>query len=84
MITGAAAIMGAVFLAFSTADVATLRQFGIGLTVAVLLDATVVRLLLLPALMRLGGRATWWMPSWLDRALPDVDVEPSSRTTAVA
>jgi putative drug exporter of the RND superfamily len=82
VITGAAAIMAAVFLAFSTADVSTLRQFGIGLTVAVLLDATVVRLLLLPALMRLGGRATWWIPRWLDRVLPDVDVEPSSRPVA--
>jgi putative drug exporter of the RND superfamily len=82
VITGAAAIMAAVFLAFSTADVATLRQFGIGLTVAVLLDATVVRLLLLPALMRLGGNATWWMPRWLDRLLPDVDLEPPARPAA--
>jgi len=42
----------------------------------VILDATVVRLLLLPALMRLGGRWTWWTPAWLDRLLPNLDVEP--------
>ena len=79
VITGAAAIMGAVFLAFATAGVASIQQFGIGLTVAVLLDATVVRLILLPALMRLFGNATWWLPSWLDRLLPNLDPEPAGR-----
>jgi RND superfamily putative drug exporter len=70
IITGAALIMAAVFLAFALSPVTNTRQFGIGLTVAVLLDATVVRLILLPALIRLFGERTWYVPPWLDRALP--------------
>jgi putative drug exporter of the RND superfamily len=72
VITGAAAIMAAVFIAFAFTDVASTQQFGIGLAVAVILDATVVRLFLLPVAMRLGGRATWWLPGWLDRRLPRI------------
>jgi putative drug exporter of the RND superfamily len=72
IITGAAFIMAAVFLAFAISPVTNTRQFGIGLTVAVLLDATVVRLILLPALIRLFGARTWYVPRWLDRALPRV------------
>jgi RND superfamily putative drug exporter len=70
IITGAAFIMAAVFLAFALSPVTNTRQFGIGLTVAVLLDATVVRLILLPALIRLFGERTWHVPRWLDRILP--------------
>jgi putative drug exporter of the RND superfamily len=73
IITGAAFIMAAVFLAFSVSPVTNIRQFGVGLTVAVLLDATVVRLILLPALIRLFGERTWHVPRWLDRALPKID-----------
>ena len=62
MITGAAAIMMAVFIAFAGAPIATVSQLGIGLTVAVLLDATVVRIVLLPALMLLLGDRVWWLP----------------------
>ena len=62
MITGAAAIMMAVFIAFAAAPIATVSQLGIGLTVAVLLDATVVRIVLLPALMLLLGDRVWWLP----------------------
>jgi RND superfamily putative drug exporter len=65
VITGAAAIMAAVFMAYAIAPIATVGQFGIGLTVAVLLDATVIRLILLPILMRLIGPGVWWQPSWL-------------------
>lgn len=72
IITGAAFIMAAVFLAFALSPVTNTRQFGIGLTVAVLLDATVVRLVLLPALIRLFGERTWHVPRWLDRALPRI------------
>jgi putative drug exporter of the RND superfamily len=75
LVTGAAAIMLAVFAAFATTDVITIRQFGIGLAVAVAVDATVIRLLLLPAVIRLVGRHSWWLPRWLDRLLPHVDVE---------
>ncbi|HWC87937.1 MAG TPA: MMPL family transporter [Solirubrobacteraceae bacterium] len=74
VVAGAAAVMVGVFLAFATSDVATVRQLGIGLAVAISLDATVVRLILLPHALRLGGRFTWWLPSWLDRRLPVLDV----------
>jgi putative drug exporter of the RND superfamily len=73
VITGSAAIMTAVFVAFAGADVVPLRQFGIGLTIAVLLDATIVRLVLLPALMRVAGPRIWWMPGWLQSRLPALD-----------
>jgi RND superfamily putative drug exporter len=72
IITGAAAVMAFVFLAFAVSPVANTRQFGIGLTVAVVLDATVVRLILLPALIRLFGDRTWAVPPWLDRMLPRI------------
>jgi putative drug exporter of the RND superfamily len=70
VITGSAAIMTAVFLAFAGADVIPLRQFGVGLTIAVALDATIVRLVLLPAIMRIVGPRVWWMPRQLERRLP--------------
>ncbi len=73
VITGAAAIMMAVFIAFGTASIATVSQLGIGLTVAVILDATVVRIVLLPALMLLIGERVWWLPRWLDRIMPKID-----------
>lgn len=73
VIAGSAAIMTAVFLAFAGAAVVPLRQFGVGLTFAVLLDATIVRLVLLPAVMRLAGPRVWWMPAWLDRRLPALE-----------
>jgi RND superfamily putative drug exporter len=74
VITGAAAIMLAVFIVFGGASIATVSQLGIGLTVAVFLDATVVRIVLLPALMILIGERVWWLPRWLDRALPRLSV----------
>ena len=74
VITGAAAIMMAVFIAFAGAPIATVSQLGIGLTVAVLLDATVVRIVLLPALMLLMGDRVWWFPRALDRVLPRLNV----------
>jgi RND superfamily putative drug exporter len=74
VITGAAAIMMAVFIAFAGAPIATVSQLGIGLTVAVLLDATVVRIVLLPALMLLIGKRVWWLPRPLERVLPKLNV----------
>ena len=70
VITGAAAIMAAVFVSFAAAPVATVSQMGVGLTVAILLDATVVRIVLLPALMLLLGDRVWHVPPVLDRILP--------------
>jgi putative drug exporter of the RND superfamily len=74
VITGAAAIMMAVFIAFAGAPIATVSQLGVGLTVAVLLDATIVRIVLLPALMLLIGERVWWLPRPLARALPRLNV----------
>ncbi|MBS1878665.1 MAG: MMPL family transporter [Actinobacteria bacterium] len=74
VITGAAAIMLAVFVVFSGASIATVSQLGVGLTVAVFLDATVVRIVLLPALMLLLGDRVWWLPKPLQRALPRLRV----------
>ena len=55
---------------------AFLKLMGVGMAAAILVDATVVRMVLVPAVMQLMGRANWWIPSWLDRALPRLDVEP--------
>jgi putative drug exporter of the RND superfamily len=74
VITGAAAIMAAVFVSFATAPIATVSQMGVGLTVAILLDATIVRIVLLPALMLLIGDRIWAVPAVLDRILPRRDV----------
>jgi uncharacterized membrane protein YdfJ with MMPL/SSD domain len=82
IITGAAVIMAAVFIAFAFSDVTTTQVFGVGLATATILDATVVRLVLLPGLMRLCGRWTWWMPRWLDRLLPELDLEGTGHDTA--
>jgi putative drug exporter of the RND superfamily len=74
VITGAAIIMMAVFIAFAGTPIATVSQLGVGLTVAVLLDATVVRIVLLPALMLLVGDRVWWLPRPLERVLPRLNV----------
>jgi len=75
VVTGAAFIMAAVFLSFGTSSFIIPRQFGVGLTVAVLLDAIVLRLFMLPAAMHLLGDRAWWMPSRLERLLPRLNVE---------
>src|ERR1700739_3222169 len=67
VITAAALIMVFVFGSFVLNGDPTVKQFGVGLAVAVILDATVVRCLLVPALMLLMGRVNWWMPKWLER-----------------
>ena len=75
VITAAAAIMVAVFLAFVLGDDRTVKMIGLGLATAIFVDATVVRLILVPATMELLGNANWWMPRWLDRVLPNIHVE---------
>ena len=75
LITAAAAIMVVVFGSFVFEDFRTLKMFGLGLAVAVALDATVVRMLLVPATMALLGERNWWLPGWLDRVLPRLTVE---------
>jgi RND superfamily putative drug exporter len=75
VITAAAAIMVAVFSAFALSSDVVLKALGVGLATAILVDATLVRLLLVPATMQLLGRANWWLPGWLDRVLPDLHIE---------
>ena len=75
VITAAAAIMVVVFLSFVTSNEVFLKLFGIGLAAAVFLDATVVRMVLVPAVMQLLGKWNWWIPNWLERRLPRLDVE---------
>jgi RND superfamily putative drug exporter len=75
VITAAALIMAFVFGSFVLNGDPTVKQFGVGLAVAVILDATVVRCLLVPSLMLMMGRLNWWMPRWLDRAVPDINLE---------
>jgi putative drug exporter of the RND superfamily len=75
VITAAAAIMVCVFLSFVSGEGRVIQQFGLSLASAVFLDALVVRCLLLPATLFLIGRATWWLPDWLSRLLPRVNIE---------
>ena len=75
VITAAAAIMVAVFAAFVPSPDVVLKVIGVGMASAIFIDATVVRLLLVPAVMHLLGNANWWMPAWLGRVLPELHVE---------
>ncbi len=75
VITSAALIMISVFLGFVAGEDPATKMFGLGLATAILIDATVVRMMLVPAAMTLLGEAAWWLPRWLDRRLPRVGVE---------
>jgi RND superfamily putative drug exporter len=75
LISAAAAIMVAVFLSFALGDEKVIKEFGIGLATAIFIDATVIRLVLVPALMEVMGDANWWFPSWLDRLVPRISIE---------
>jgi len=77
-ISSAALIMSAVFAVFVLTGVPSIKELGLGCAIAIALDATLVRLILVPAAMKLMGRWNWWMPSWLDRALPDLSFEHGS------
>ena len=74
-ITSAAAIMVAVFAVFAMTGVPSIKEIGLGLSVAIALDATLVRLVLVPATMEIMGRWNWWLPKWLDRILPHTEFE---------
>jgi RND superfamily putative drug exporter len=80
VITAAAAVMIAVFLSFVLGDLRVIKLFGLGMASAILIDATLVRMLLVPATMELLGDANWWLPRWLDSRLPDFDVEGAHLT----
>ena len=77
VIVAAGIIMGVVFWAFVLSDDRTVKAFGLGLGVAILVDALVVRMVLVPAVMHLLGRHAWYIPRWLDRALPAITIEPA-------
>jgi RND superfamily putative drug exporter len=79
VITSAALIMIAVFLSFVIGDDPTVKMFGLGLSVAIFVDATLIRLVLVPSTMKLLGDANWWLPRWLDRILPNLDIEGESK-----
>ena len=83
VITAAAAIMVAVFLAFMFSSEVFLKLMGLGMAAAIFVDATIVRMVLVPAVMQLLGKANWWIPAWLDRRLPRLDVERSRRAERV-
>jgi RND superfamily putative drug exporter len=83
VITSAAVIMVAVFLSFVASPVPSLKMLGLGLATAILIDATLVRLVLVPATMALLGKANWWLPGWLDRLLPHLGVEGSTHSDEV-
>ena len=75
VITSAALIMISVFLGFVLGDDPAIKMMGLGLATAIFIDATVVRMVLVPATMKLMGDANWWLPSWLDRLLPTIDID---------
>jgi RND superfamily putative drug exporter len=76
VITAAAAIMVAVFGAFILSPDIPIKLIGVGLASAILIDATIVRMILVPAVMQLLGKRNWWMPRWLGRVVPEVELEP--------
>jgi RND superfamily putative drug exporter len=82
VITCAALIMVSVFAAFILSDNIVVKMLGLGLAVSVLIDATVVRLLMVPAVMTLLGPHAWWTPHWLDRILPHIDAEGDQEQSA--
>ena len=75
VITSAALIMVCVFTSFVLDGDPVVKEFGVGLAVAIAIDATLVRCLLVPAVMTLLGKASWWMPAWLGRRLPRIRIE---------
>jgi RND superfamily putative drug exporter len=75
VITSAALIMVCVFSSFIVNGDPIVKEFGVGLAVAIAIDATVVRCMLVPAVMALLDRSAWWMPAWLDRILPRISIE---------
>ncbi len=77
VIIAAALIMGSVFWAFILTDDRIVKSFGLGLGVAILVDALIVRMILVPAIMRLLGDHAWYIPRWLDRILPNLTIEPA-------
>ena len=83
VVTSAALIMISVFASFLLNPEPVVKMLGLGLSVAVFVDATIVRIVLVPAAMELMGKANWWLPRWLDRILPRIDVEAGPASPAL-
>jgi RND superfamily putative drug exporter len=84
IVTAAAAILALVFIAFSTSQITFIKLFGVGLALAVIMDATLIRGILVPAFMRLAGEANWWAPKWMKKiydrfGISDTESEPENR-----
>lgn len=84
VVVAAAAIMVSVFAGFVLGDDTTIRQFGFALSTGILLDAFLIRMALMPAVLHLAGERAWWLPRWLDRVLPRVDIEGDHLTRTPA
>jgi RND superfamily putative drug exporter len=82
VITCAALIMASVFISFTLSSNVVVKMLAVGLSVSVLVDATIVRLILVPASMTLFGKANWWLPRWLDRVLPRIEAEGAAPAPA--
>jgi RND superfamily putative drug exporter len=82
VITAAAAVMVVVFASFAAGDDRVLKLFGVAMATAVFLDAIVIRSILMPAVLELFGRRTWAFPSWADRRLPRLAIEPAAPPVA--
>ncbi|MGH3260344.1 MAG: MMPL family transporter, partial [Streptosporangiaceae bacterium] len=82
VITAASLIMILVFAAFILTGQLAIMQIGLGFAAAIFVDAYVIRTVLVPAVMHMLGRANWWLPAWLDRALPRLHVEPAELISA--
>src|SRR5688500_15611106 len=80
IVTAAAALLSIVFLALAVSDVTFIKLFGIGLTLAVVMDATLIRAVLVPAFMRLAGEANWWAPRWMRRIHDRFGISESGAT----
>ena len=81
VITSAALIMIFVFGAFVANPTPEVKMFGLGLAFAVLVDATIVRMMLVPSIMEILGDANWWFPKWLDKLLPRLDIDSAPKPT---
>jgi putative drug exporter of the RND superfamily len=81
VITAAGAIMVVVFLAFLLSNEVFLKLLGLGMATAIFVDATIVRMVLVPSIMQLLGQANWWIPGWLERILPRLDLAGAAPRT---
>jgi putative drug exporter of the RND superfamily len=84
VITTAAAVMVVVFSSFVLDPDPTVKMLAVGMAAAVLIDSTVIRMVLVPAVMSLLGARAWWMPRWMERIVPDIDIEGSAHLARVA